>query len=132
MPELTLTDTSGKEFSTVSLKGRYYLISFWSTYCSECFVFNDAIKKLKQKVSQGKIEVVSIAIDDQKELWESIIKKNNYNWIQLIDQQMWSGKAVNTLKVDSIPSNFFVSPSGMIIGKNIPAKDLVQVVTGKL
>jgi len=132
LPELTLTDTSGKGFSTASLKGRYYLINFWSTYCSECFVFNDAVKRLRQKVPPEKIEIVSVAIDDQKELWESIIKKNNYNWIQLIDQQMWSGRAVNVLKVDSIPSNFFVSPDGTIIGKNIPAKDLIQVVTNKL
>lgn len=132
LPELSLTDTSGKEFSTTTLRGKYYVISFWSTYCSECFVFNDAVKKLRQKVPPEKIAIVSVAIDDQKKLWENIIKKNNYNWVQLIDQQMWSGKAVNTLKVDSIPSNFFVSPDGKIIGKNISAKDLIQVVTSKL
>ncbi|MDB5025948.1 MAG: TlpA family protein disulfide reductase [Mucilaginibacter sp.] len=128
VPWVTLTDKDGKYFSTASLKGKYFIINFWATYCSECYLFNGAMKKLNQRLPPGEIQMVSVAIDDQKDAWKNIIEKENYNWTELIDENMWNGAAVNTLKVDSIPFNFFVSPTGKIIGKNIRTENLANVV----
>jgi cytochrome oxidase Cu insertion factor (SCO1/SenC/PrrC family) len=128
LPSITLVDKDGKYFSTASLKGKYYVINFWTTYCSGCYLFNGTMKKLDQTLPHDKIEMVSVAIDDQKDVWENIIKKENYNWTQLIDEKMWNGKAVNTLKVDSIPFNFFVSPAGKILRKNILPDSLANIV----
>jgi thiol-disulfide isomerase/thioredoxin len=128
LPWVTLVDKDGKYFSTASLKGKYFIINFWATYCSGCYLFNGAVKKLNQTLPHDKIEMVSVAIDDQKDAWKNIIKKENYTWTQLIDEKMWNGTAVNTLKVDSIPFNFFVSPAGKILGKNIRPDSLTNIV----
>ena len=128
LPGITLPDTNGKPFSTSSLKGQYYLIDFWSTWCDRCMTFKIAEKDI---VSGGKSKVnfVSVAIDDQKDNWKSLISKTKLKWVNLIDEKMWEGTAVNTLVFDSIPFNFLVNPQGKVIKKAIRADSLKQTLT---
>ena len=65
-------------------------------------------------------EIVSIAIDSETEMWKDKIYSQQLNWIQLIDEKMWQGKAVQTFKIDSIPFNFLVDEKGIVIKKAIP------------
>jgi hypothetical protein len=76
----------------------------------------------------AKFEIVSVAIDSEKEDWELILEKENLNWTQLIDEKMWQGTAVKTLKFDSIPFNFLVNPEGRIIAKAIKPDSLLPVL----
>jgi len=130
LPGITLPDINDKPFSTSSLKGQYYLIDFWSTWCEQCMPFKIEEKKIFDK-GNSKIKIISVAIDDQKDTWKSIINRNKLNWVQLIDEQMWQGPAVNTLVFDSIPFNFLVSPQGKIIKKAIKP-DSLAIILSKL
>ena len=129
LPYIKLPDQNGKEFSTAILKNTYYLIDFWTTYCSECLVFKEAEKKLlSSKVTINNLQIISVAIDDEKDNWKTIINKNGYNWPQLIDTKMWQGTTAQTLKFDSIPFNFLIDRSGKIIDKAIKPEDLSKVI----
>ena len=72
--------------------------------------------------------MISVALDNQKDTWMVQIRQNNYSWIQLIDEKMWQGTAAKTLKFDSIPFNFLVSPKGIILAKGIKPDSLVYTV----
>ncbi|WP_461449775.1 TlpA family protein disulfide reductase [Mucilaginibacter sp.] len=128
LPYISLPDTSGKLRSTSLFKGKYYLIDFWSTWCQQCIVFKDAEKKINNKFS-NKVKIVSVAIDDQDQVWKKMISYNKLNWMQLIDKKMWEGPAVNTLLFDSIPFNFLVDPTGIIIKKAIKPDSLNAVLS---
>jgi hypothetical protein len=127
LPAITLPDTNGNEISTASLTGKYYLINIWSTYCTECLLYNNEANILREKLPASRFEIAGIAIDDQKSTWKNIIKTYHYKGIQLIDEAMWNGTTVSTLKIDSLPYNYLVSPTGKILQKNIPRKDLQKV-----
>jgi hypothetical protein len=128
LPVIKLPDLNGNIFSTASLKGKYYLIDFWSTWCRGCVVYDQYKKKVKEKISPAKFEMVSVALDDDKKTWSEMITKTGHNWPQLIDEKMWRGTAAKTLKFDSIPFNFLVSPEGRIIAKAIKADSLIKVL----
>jgi thiol-disulfide isomerase/thioredoxin len=132
LPPITLPDAEGRPFSTATLKGKYYLIDFWSTWCPQCLPFAQAKTDLSRLFPAGKFEIVSVAIDAEKEDWKKAIILQKAGWPQLIDTAMWQGKAVRTLKFDSIPFNFLVDPRGRIIQKGIPADSLVAAVAKAL
>lgn len=119
IPEIALPDEKGIEFSTTSLRGKPYLINFWSSWCDICFLYNKEIKRAKDNLSSD-FEIVSIAIDSEKDMWKDKIISQKLDWVQLIDEKMWQGKAVQTFKIDSIPFNFLVDEKGILIKKAMP------------
>jgi len=128
LPAIELPDVNNNIFSTASLEGKYYFIDFWSTWCNRCMKYNNVKKEATELFPESKFEIISVALDDNKETWRNLIKRNNYNWIQLIDEKMWQGPAANTLKFDSIPFNFLVSPDGHILSKAIKPDSLLTVL----
>lgn len=133
LPLIQLPDFDGNLFSPTLLKKKYYLINFWASWCPSCLVYNKYYKELThQNFSSNKFVIVSVALDDNIQSCKSIIKKNNYNWIQLIDTAMWQGRAVGTLKFDSIPFNFLVSPQGRIIAKAIKPDSLLTLINASI
>ena len=132
LPAITLPDKDGRSFSTTSLKGKYYLIDFWSTWCPQCLAYNPIKKEMRKRFSPGRLAIVSVAIDAEKEDWQNAIRRQRPDWPQLIDTQMWRGVAVRTLKFDSLPFNFLVDPEGRILRKGLPADSLAGAVISVL
>jgi len=132
LPPITLPDQYGHLFSTASLKGKYYLVDFWSTWCPQCMAYNEPKKAIKKQFSSDSFEVVSVAVDAEEQNWQKIIEQEHFNWPQLIDEKMWQGNAVKTLKFDSIPFNFLVSPQGKIIAKAIQPDSLLTTISKAL
>jgi thiol-disulfide isomerase/thioredoxin len=131
LPGITLPDQNGFNVGTSAYKGKYYLIDFWASWCQQCLPFKEAERNLLKK-TDGKINIVSVAIDSQRDDWSHLIQANQYTWPQLIDEGMWKGIAVRTLKFDSIPFNFLVDPQGRIIGKALNASNLEKTVQSHL
>ena len=129
LPPITLPDQYGYSFSTASLKGKYYLIDFWSTWCPQCMAYNEPKKEIKKRFGSDVFEVISVAVDAEKANWQKMVAQEHFNWPQLIDEKMWQGIAVKTLKFDSIPFNFLVSPQGKIIAKAIKPDSLALTVS---
>jgi thiol-disulfide isomerase/thioredoxin len=128
LPFVNLPDTNGRFFSTGSLKGKYYLIDFWATWCPRCLAYNKYKKAVWDVYNGRNFQMVSVALDDEKENWLNVVNKDGMVWSQLIDENMWRGTAAKTLKFDSIPFNFFVDPEGVIIAKAIKPDSLQPII----
>lgn len=129
LPAITLPASDGYPFSTASLKGKYYLIDFWSTWCDPCMAYNPVKQRLHAMYPQNQFEVVSVAVDNRLAAWHQAVSQPGYSWRQLIDTGMWQGPAVRTLVFDSIPFNFLVSPSGVVLRSGIPADSVIPAVS---
>lgn len=129
LPAITLPASDGYPFSTASLKGKYYLVDFWSTWCDPCMAYMPVKQRLHAMYPPARFEVVSVAIDNRIAAWHQAVSQPGNSWRQLIDTGMWQGRAVRTLVFDSIPFNFLVSPAGVVLRSGIPADSLVQVVS---
>jgi len=128
LPSITLPDQNGNLFSTSSLNNQYYLIDFWSTLCQQCMIFKSKELEIAGKLPSNKLQIVSVAIDDQKDEWKKNITLNGFKWPQLIDVGMWEGPAARTLLFDSIPFNFLVEPGGKVVAKAIKPDSLAETI----
>lgn len=129
LPELKLPDKMGKMFSTYSLKGKYVFMDFWSTWCNVCLQYDKIKENIRKKFPLSKFEMVSVAIDSEKESWDSYQRFKKYDWPQLIDEKMWKGETIRQYRIDSIPFNFFLDPDGRILAKAIPPDSVLPVIT---
>jgi thiol-disulfide isomerase/thioredoxin len=129
LPELTLPDKNGVNFSTHSLKGKYVFMDFWSTLCNDCIRYDREKIKAKKLFTPDKFEIVSIALDPEKVNWKNYLERKKYNWPQLIDEKMWNGEVVRLFRIDSIPFNFFLAPDGKILSKAIKPDSVITILS---
>ncbi len=127
LPDLTLPDQNGTDFSIYSIKNRYILINFWSTLCFQCKPFLDSERQALK--SNDQLALVSVVLDNQKDQWHNIIQNEGYNWTHLMDEKMWGGSAAKTLRFESIPFNYLIGPDRRILAKGIPADSLQETLS---
>jgi AhpC/TSA family len=128
LPNIELQSSTGKQFSTRSFNGKYYFIDFWASWYPKSYTINYYKKKLWESYKDKGLEIVSVALEDDKEIWQAFIHKDSLVWTQLVDEKMWRGTAARTLKFDSIPFNFLVDPGGRVLEKAIKPDSLITVI----
>ena len=114
VPDFTSNKTiDGKDFTFSSLRGKYVLIDFWGIWCGPCVEEMPTVKEYSKKYA-GKLAVLGINSGDTKERMVDFLKKNDYNW-----QQVMSGKDTDNLvlkfNVAGFPTKFIIDPEGKII-----------------
>jgi hypothetical protein len=65
------------------------------------------------------LEIVSVSLDENKELWLNAINKDGYTWINVSDLKGWKNTAAQLYGVSAIPNNFLVDREGKIIAMNL-------------
>ena len=114
VPDFTSNKTlDGKDFTLNSLRGKYVLIDFWGIWCGPCVAEMPTLKKYSKKYAD-KLTILGINSGDTKDKIIDFVKKNNYNW-----QQVMSGKDSDNLvlkfNVAGFPTKFIIDPDGKIL-----------------
>lgn len=99
-----------------SLRGKYVLIDFWSSWCGPCKASFPHMKEVYKKYRSDKFEILGISIDQDKNAWLNELKKQELPWPQVLDTKNVS---VNSFAVTAVPTAYLISPDGKIIMKQI-------------
>lgn len=131
IPLLSLPDASGKKVPVTS-PGRPMLVNFWSTWCTPCLDYLEEEKRLQPWLQSGRLQVVNIALEGERDTWRFLTLTRQVPGIQLIDTAVWEGAVIRQWRIDSIPFNWLVGPDGRIVRKAIPKDSLYAAVTAEL
>lgn len=123
--EFSQKDTAGKMVSLKSFRGKYVLIDFWASWCGPCRAENPNVVAAYNQFKQKNFTVLGISLDENKASWLSAIKKDQLFWTQLSDLKSWGNAVAQLYKVQSIPANLLIDPSGVIIAKNLRGEELI-------
>ena len=82
VPNTTITDFNKKSVSTdlVLKDGKYYVLSFWATWCIPCINELDAIADDYKEWTNNGIEIIAISTDDSRTKKRVRPMVNGKNW----------------------------------------------------
>lgn len=128
-PYFALKDVDGKLVDVTQFRKKYLLLSFASTTCDVCNRERkdavDIYKDLKKKKED--IEFATIIINSESEP----IGKNitdSMKWTILPDYGGWAAPSFEIYNIHEIPYNILISPTGIILQRDIPILDLPAVL----
>ncbi|MCL4509606.1 MAG: redoxin domain-containing protein [Bacteroidetes bacterium] len=109
-------DDSTKTISSVSMKGKYYLMDFWATWCGPCVGEMGNLQKAYEKFKDKNFEILSLSLDQSP---ADVVKfrkdKWPMPWLHTFVGTNWDSKILKEFEVIGIPRPILVDPTGKVI-----------------
>ena len=119
VPNTTIADFNKKSISTdlVLKDGKYYVLSFWATWCIPCINELDAIADNYKEWTDNGVEIIAISTDDSrtKKRVRPMVNGKNWNFKILLDENHDFKRALN---IDGIPHTV-VTKGKQIISRRV-------------
>ncbi|MBQ6940367.1 MAG: TlpA family protein disulfide reductase [Alistipes sp.] len=130
--DVTLNNAAGQSISVSDLldEGKWVLIDFWATWCGPCRGEIPHLKDAYAKFASKGFVIYGITLDTNQEQWKAFIKENNMNWINVWGYNAYRQcPAAEAYGVEYIPTNFLISPQGVIEATNLRGEDIEKVLS---
>jgi thiol-disulfide isomerase/thioredoxin len=127
-----LPNQYGITFDTAELKGKYYLIDFWASWCAPCRKSFPDLIKVYDKFKNKNFDILTVSIDLDLNKWKQAILKDKILWKNVIENKDFDGEIVKKYNISYIPKNFLINPEGKIIAIEITPENLNQFLIKNL
>ncbi|WP_025146532.1 TlpA disulfide reductase family protein [Pedobacter jeongneungensis] len=130
-PDFAIPSEDGKMISLNSYRGGYVLVDFWASWCLPCRMENPNLRKVYAKYKDQNFKVLGISLDEGEKgrsSWAKAIRTDSLTWDQGSELKGYKGVISALYKVDAIPVNFLIDPSGKIIARNLRGPALGEMM----
>lgn len=107
------TQPNGSLFSSTSLKGRWYILEFWGSWCRPCRSSHPELLEVYNKYHSKGLEIVSVASDANDAVWTKAIAADGIGvWKHVRSQK--TNDIVGLFDINAFPTKLFINPDGVI------------------
>ncbi|NDW11537.1 hypothetical protein D0T50_01380 [Bacteroides sp. 214] len=124
-PDFKIETASGV-VSLKSMKGQYVLISFWASYDAQSRMQNASLNNALPVGSQ-QIRMVSVSFDTYQSIFDETVRKDQIETSDcFVDTRGEKSGLFKKYALNRGFTNYLLDENGVIIAKNISAKELVS------
>lgn len=126
-PDFSVNSPSGVTISLSSFKGKWVLLDFWAAWCGPCRHESPYLVDAYNQFHKKNFTIFQVSLDQNKEDWTAAISKDNLGkWQHGSDLKYWNSEPAQLYGVNSIPANFLINPSGIIVATNLRGPALAE------
>lgn len=119
--ETVSNDREGKSQAILEKSSALNMVILWASWCGPCRMEIPELKKIHQEFSQNRnFSMVSVSLDDDKDLWVKALEKEKMPWKQVLlssENRKYSKELFSYN--GSIPTILFIDSKGSIIKKYV-------------
>ena len=131
--DIKLEDVTGKSIAVSELlkDDKWVLVDFWATWCGPCRAEIPYLKEAYEAYADKGFEIygVSLCGPGREQAWRGFIRDNAMTWVNVWGYEGRQSKAAMDYGVESIPSNFLISPSGEIVATQLRGENVKKVLS---
>lgn len=140
-PDITLPMLGGETKQLKDFRGRYVVLNFWASACEKSAEMLAEFQSLYEvvKESNGEFVIISVAIDDDKAVWEKAVKTNGLDregWLHACDGVGAASPAAKLFGVEKTPKIVLIEPEGRAVSLDMEFDEVVmrveQILMGDL
>ncbi len=108
---------SGEVFSNQNLRGKFYLLDFWATWCTPCVEEMPNLHKAYAQFKDRNFQILSFSLDSKPEAVQEFRKTTEWKmpWLHAFLPKAFDNEVAKAFEVQGIPRPILVSPEGIIL-----------------
>jgi thiol-disulfide isomerase/thioredoxin len=119
LENLELEELSGIKQKILNVDAKIYMLIIWASWCGPCRQEIPLLKELYKEYAARGVYMTSISIDENTQIWKSVLDLEKMNWNQLIVPFEKMDEFKTKFEIGSIPVVIFVNNQGKVITRTI-------------
>jgi peroxiredoxin len=125
-PDIRIKSVNEQADALSSLRGKFVLLSFWSSYDAPSRMRNAALNHVYQQyAASGNLEMVSISFDDYRSVFKGSVRQDRLTApFCFVETAGARSDIYQTYRLNKGMSNYLLNADGVIVAKDLTADEL--------
>ena len=110
MPDFTLAQLGGGQWSVAESRGKVLLLNFWATWCPPCRMETPELVNLHQRYSPQGFEVVGISLDERQSAVPPFVERYRIPYPVLLPDENFALAS----QIESLPTSVLLDRQGRV------------------
>ena len=126
VPFFNIPDSAGNKLTrSNNFADKYLVLTIWASWDDSSRVNNEALRRMKKKYDKYEdFGLLGISLDINRKDWLDAIKADSLTWEQVSDLGGMNSNGITQFGVHTLPTNYLVSSTGIILMKDVSADSI--------